>query len=87
MLSVPTVRTRRKQNGKSRTLRPRYTPTADQPYSRDSFLSLALSDRLPVDSFGADCAALRALEAWKVRRAVAARRDLGFALVANALEA
>ena len=39
MVSVPTIRTSRKQNGKSNTLRPRYTPTAAQPYSLDSFFN------------------------------------------------
>lgn len=42
--SVPAHLTRRKQKGKSRTLRARYTPTADHPYSRDSFRNLPLRD-------------------------------------------
>ena len=52
-----------KQNGKSRTLRARYTPTAVQPYSRDSFFSLA-------DSVRGSCAAALLLEegisSWSV---------------------
>lgn len=44
ILSVPTTRTSRKQKGKSRTLKAKYTPTADQPYSLESFFSLWLSD-------------------------------------------
>lgn len=44
IFSVPTVRTSKKQNGKSSTDRARYTPTAVQPYSLDSFFSLALSE-------------------------------------------
>lgn len=44
ILSVPRVRTSRKQNGKSRMLKPRYIPTAAQPYSLESFFSLPLSD-------------------------------------------
>jgi hypothetical protein len=41
---VPTVRTSKKQNGKSNTDSDRYTPTAVQPYSLDSFFSLPLKD-------------------------------------------
>lgn len=44
MRSVPAHFTRRKQNGKSKTLNAKYTPTADQPYSRDNFRSLPLRD-------------------------------------------
>jgi len=44
IFSVPTVRTSKKQNGKSNTDSARYIPTADQPYSFDSFFSRALSD-------------------------------------------
>lgn len=44
MRSVPAHFTSRKQNGKSKTLRARYTPTADHPYSRESFRNLPLRD-------------------------------------------
>jgi hypothetical protein len=70
ILSVPSVLTSRKQKGKSSTLRAKYTPTADQPYSLDSFFNLALSDR---DCSAAACCApplaafRRALEDWNVR--------------------
>lgn len=44
MRSVPAHFTRRKQKGKSSTLSARYTPTADHPYSRESFRNLPLRD-------------------------------------------
>lgn len=44
IFSVPTVRTSKKQKGKSSTDSAKYTPTAVQPYSLDSFLSLPLKD-------------------------------------------
>jgi len=44
MRSVPSVRTARKQNGKSNADSRRYTPSADQPYSRDNFFSLCDSE-------------------------------------------
>lgn len=44
MRSVPTHFTSRKQKGKSRTLSPIYTPTAHQPYSRESFFNRPLND-------------------------------------------
>lgn len=44
MRSTPSSRTAAKQNGKSRAERPRYTPSAAQPYSRDSFFSRADRD-------------------------------------------
>ena len=37
--SVPNHRTARKQNGRSRAVSSRYTPRADHPYSRLSFLN------------------------------------------------
>lgn len=37
-LSVPSHRTARKQNGKSSAESAKYTPSADHPYSRLSFL-------------------------------------------------
>lgn len=46
MRSVPSMRTARKQKGKSRADRPRYTPTAEYPYSLDSDFSRAESDGL-----------------------------------------
>ncbi|KAK1247792.1 hypothetical protein MKX07_000680 [Trichoderma sp. CBMAI-0711] len=58
-----------KQNGKSRTLSAKYTPTADHPYSLDSFLNRPLSDRF---SSLAPCAALRLhAEKKKLRLCVA----------------
>jgi hypothetical protein len=47
ILSGPARRTARKQKGKSRTLRERYTPNATQPYSLDNFCNRAL---IPVGS-------------------------------------
>lgn len=47
ILSGPASRTARKQKGKSNTLKPKYTPTATQPYSLLNFLNLAL---MPVGS-------------------------------------
>lgn len=44
MRSVPTIFTSKKQNGKSRTLRARYTPTVAHPYSRDSFRNRPLRE-------------------------------------------
>lgn len=44
MRSVPTHFTSRKQKGKSKTLSPRYTPSADHPYSLESFLSRPLKE-------------------------------------------
>lgn len=61
ILSVPTVLTNKKQNGKSNTLNAIYTPTAVHPYSRDSFLSLA-------PKLVGCAAALRALVVWNGRR-------------------
>lgn len=62
ILSVPTVLTKRKQNGKSSTLNAIYTPTAVHPYSRDSFFSRA--PRL----VGCCAAARRARVVWNGRR-------------------
>lgn len=62
ILSVPTVLTKRKQNGKSNTLNDIYTPTAVHPYSRDSFFSRA--PRL----VGCCAAARRARVVWNGRR-------------------
>lgn len=62
ILSVPTMRTSRKQKGKSRTDNPKYTPTDTHPYSLVSFLSLALSD----DGSASFCAPSAAC--WAVRR-------------------
>jgi hypothetical protein len=45
MRSVPRYLTVRKQNGKSRAVRARYTPNADQPYSRDSLRSRCERER------------------------------------------
>jgi hypothetical protein len=45
MRSVPRYLTARKQNGKSRAVRARYTPSADQPYSRESLRSRCERER------------------------------------------
>lgn len=42
--SVPAHFTNKKQKGKSKTLSRKYTPTADHPYSRESFFKRPLKD-------------------------------------------